>query len=209
MNDFYQEGILAAGKGRPHGIVLRDVSGRVRPWELERWFADSAPGDASILGRCSGPTLDVGCGPGRLTAALAAGGIPALGVDIAPAAVAEAVSRGAPVLHRSVFERIPAQGRWHHVLLVDGNLGIGGDPIALLRRCADLIAHAGNVLVELDPPGKTRTVTVRLESGNRCGQWFWWAHVGADTIDTTAAPAGLQVSTLWTEAGRWFASLTG
>ena len=49
--------------------------------------------------------------------------------------------------------RCPARAAGTRVLLADGNIGIGGDPVALLTRCRDLIAPAGRVLVELDPPG--------------------------------------------------------
>ena len=54
---------------------------------------------------------------------------------------------------RSVFQPVPGEGGWDTVLLADGNIGIGGDPVALLTRCRELLAPAGRVLVELDPPG--------------------------------------------------------
>ena len=41
---------------------------------------------------------------------------------------------GGPALVRSVFETLPGEGRWDTVLLMDGNIGIGGDPAALLGR---------------------------------------------------------------------------
>jgi hypothetical protein len=56
---------------------------------------------------------------------------------------------------------LPGEGRWRRVLLADGNIGIGGDPPRLLRRCRRL-----------------------------------------------AGAAGLRVLDSWTEAGRWFASLS-
>ena len=37
-------------------------------------------------------------------------------------------ARGVNVLERSVFAGVPGQGRWRSVLLLDGNIGIGGDP---------------------------------------------------------------------------------
>ena len=94
----------------------------------------------------AGPVLDVGCGPGRLVLGLAQRGTVALGVDPAPAAVALARSRGAPVLQRSVFDPLPGQGRWRTVLLADGNIGIGGDPepaAAPLRRAPGRRRHRG------------------------------------------------------------------
>ena len=91
---------------------------------------------------------------------------------------------------RDVFGRIPAEGRWRHVLLADGNVGIGGDPAALLRRVAALLADAGTALVELDPPGTgLRREAARLEAG-----WFPWARLAVDAIDEPACAAGFRVS---------------
>ena len=36
---------------------------------------------------------------------------------------------------------MPGEGRWDTVLLADGNIGIGGAPVALLRRTADFNWH--------------------------------------------------------------------
>jgi SAM-dependent methyltransferase len=148
------------------------------------------PGDASLVERCQGPTLDVGAGPGRLTVALAERGIPALGIDVTPDAVRQTRSAGALALTRDVFGRIPGAGRWRTVLLADGAIGIGGDPAALLRRISDLLAPQGRALVELQPPG---------DDGPAC----------ADQIGELARTAGMELRELWTESGRWFAELDG
>ena len=94
------------------------------------------------------------------------------------------------------------------VLLADGNIGIGGDPGALLARCRQLIGPTGRVLVELDPPGTgLRSDRVRLERGTERGSWFDWAHVGLDAVDGPAADAGLRVDATWERADRSFAVL--
>ena len=71
--------------------------------------------------RCSGcvqgPTIDLGCGPGRLVARLIERGVPALGVDQSATAVGLARRSGAPALRRDVFEPLPGTGRWQTVLL--------------------------------------------------------------------------------------------
>ena len=96
------------------------------PARTHRWFEPLTHEDDAVLARAAGPVLDVGCGPGRHVLALAERGIVALGIDITPAALDLARSRGAPVLARSVFERVPGTGRWSSALLLDGNLGIDG-----------------------------------------------------------------------------------
>ena len=128
-----------AGRVRPE---VEHVDGSRTPLPVEGWLHES-PGDKSLLDRCEGPTLDIGSGPGRLTVALAERGIPALGIDITPYAVDLARSSGGLVMLRDVFGRVPGTGRWMTVLLADGNIGIGGDPAALLRRAGELLAPAG------------------------------------------------------------------
>jgi SAM-dependent methyltransferase len=178
--------------------------------DLVTWCAAPSETDRALVDRCAGATLDVGCGPGRFTLAVAATGVPALGVDIAPAAVALVRARGGIALRRSVFGRLPGRGRWQHVLLADGNIGIGADPVRLLRRCRELLAPGGTVLVEVGSPGSgSGTATLRLRDGERCSAPFRWAYLAVDALAGTAAAAGLQVRTQWTEGGRWFAELAG
>ncbi len=143
-----------------------------------RW-TEPSEGDDVLLDACSGPTVDLGCGPGRLTAALAGRGVVALGVDSSRTAVGLTRRRGGSALQRDIFDRLPGEGRWRHALLADGNIGIGGDPAGLLRRTARLIAADGDILVELEPPGQgLRHERVRLRPGHADVAWFTWAWVG-------------------------------
>ncbi len=166
-------------------------------------------GDLSLLGHCAGPTLDVGCGPGRLVAALAARGIPALGIDVAPLAVRLTRQAGAVALLRDVFGRVPAEGRWAALLLADGNIGIGGDPVRLLRRARQLLAPTGHALIEVDPPGAPAgPVRLRLEDGaGRVSKPFAWCLVGVDQLAAMAPVAGLLVARSWQSTGRHFVAL--
>ncbi len=193
------------------GLAAPDVEradGTAIPLQAQQWL-NAVPGDDSLLGRCTGPTLDVGAGPGRLTVALAQRGMPALGIDVTPYAVALARSAGALALRRDVFGHLPGAGRWRTVLLADGNIGIGGDPEALLRRARDLLAPEGSVVAEVSAPGSgSRGEQVRLRTDTGPGPWFPWAWVGADEAAATAAAAGLVVTESWADAGRWFTVLT-
>ena len=148
-------------------------------------------------------------GPGGLTVALSERGIPALAIDITPYAVALARSSGALALQRDVFGHLPGTGRWETVLLADGNIGIGGDPAALLRRVRDLLAPHGAVVAEAARPAwRTRCEQVRLRNADGSGPWFPWAWVGADQLGALAATAGLRAAESWDCAGRWFARLS-
>lgn len=189
-------------------LCLRAGDGTVVPLDLDRWRALPDADELALLGRARPPVIDLGCGPGRHVVALGERGVPALGIDAAPSAVAAARSRGALVLERSIFARIPGAGRWGTVLLLDGNIGIGGDPAALLGRARSLLRADGRVLVEVAPPAtRSRSLAVRLEHRGVQGQPFPWAVLGADDITATAAVAELQVLELWQGGDRWFTQL--
>lgn len=201
--DIYETG-LATGR-----LWAELTSGARLPVAVTDWSARILPGDSSLLDRCTGPTLDIGCGPGRLTAELATRGVEALGIDVSAAAIATACAAGGSALRRSVFGPLPKVGSWAAALLIDGNIGIGGDPEALLRRTRELLAPRGEVLIELAAPGiPSSAMTIRLqdESG-RASDWFGWAQVGVDGIGALAAAAGLELVERWLCAGRWFVRL--
>ncbi|MFF5992297.1 methyltransferase domain-containing protein [Prauserella flavalba] len=176
---------------------------------VERWRRPPETGDDLLLSRCTGPTLDVGCGPGRLAAALSGRGVATLGIDSSPVAVRLALRRGAIALRRDVFARVPGEGRWRHVLLADGNIGIGGDPVRLLRRVARLLGPCGSAVVEVDPPGHgLRRERVRVGGPAEAGGWFGWAWLGMDAVGAAAAEAGLRLRWSGKHERRWFAELT-
>jgi SAM-dependent methyltransferase len=190
-------------------LHVRGEDGRRRDLPLEQWLGPPTPADACVLDRALGPVLDVGCGPGRHVLALARRGVLAVGVDVAPAAVRCARARGAAVLLGSVFAPVPGAGHWRTALLLDGNIGIGGRPIALLRRLGSLLRPDGRVLCELDAPGSpTRSELVALENedGTRSA-WFPWARMSVDGIGVATTRAGMTVEEVWHEDGRWFAEL--
>ena len=191
------------------GLRLRTNRGRVLPTDARRWLAPPPPEEELLLERVRGPALDVGCGPGRHVLALISRGISALGVELTPAAARIARHQGAPVMEGSVFDPVPRSGEWRTALLLDGNIGIGGEPLALLQRVGDLLAPDGRVLVELGAPGcGNQRQRVRLEVEESTGPWFPWTSLAADRIELLADKARLLVDDLWQGAGRWFAELS-
>lgn len=186
-----------------------DRRGTARLLDVQQWRAEADGGDLALfVDPCSGTTLDIGCGPGRLAAALSARGVPAMGIDLSIEAIRQARDRGAVAIRRDVFSTVPGEGRWDHALLADGNLGIGGDPVRLLGRVADLIRHGGEIIAEVDPEG-TGVVReqVRLRVGERMTAPFAWASVGIDGIDAVASAAGLVVVGTQSVSGRHTATL--
>ncbi len=170
---------------------------------LEDWAQPADVADLDMLALCDGPTLDIGCGPGRLTTALAELGHVVLGIDVVSDAVAQTRGRGGAALHRDVFGALPGEGRWHTALLADGNVGIGGDPVALLRRVRELLDPRGRVVVEVDPEQcGIRTEWAVLINGGAVSAPFRWSVVGADAIGHVAGRAGLALASLHSHDGR-------
>ncbi|MCF2528748.1 class I SAM-dependent methyltransferase [Yinghuangia sp. KLBMP8922] len=194
--------------GGPLFLVRAD--GRRESLDVDRWKAGADADDETLLARCAGPTLDIGCGPGRLAAALVRRGVPALGIDVAPAAVRLTAAAGAAVLRRSVFDPLPGEGRWSAALLADGNIGIGGDPGALLDRVRELLCPGGVLLVETDAadPGAHERFAARVEDAQgRRGAPFRWARVGTRALAGLAGARAFTPHAAWRTEGRAFAAL--
>jgi SAM-dependent methyltransferase len=174
--------------------TLLDSDGAESALPVRRWHGPADADDAWLLDRCTGPTVDLGCGPGRLLVGLTRRGVPALGVDHSAVAQTHCRARGVVMVRRDVFARVPGEGLWAHVVLADGNIGIGGDPTRMLARAARLLVGGGTLLVETDPAPDVDwrgSVQVRTDAG--FGQPTRWARVGAHALSHLAAPLGLAV----------------
>ncbi len=212
---------FGAGAGEPYAhalhdhartLTLHEFRGDARPstgrrLEFDRFVRPADAEDGDAIRDVRGPVLDIGCGPGRMVLAAAARGHVALGIDVSPAAVRLAQSRGLPVLLRSVFDDVPGGGRWGTAILIDGNIGIGGDPTALLRRCSTLVRPGGGrIVVETHcDPARDRTFdSVVIDDLGRTSRPFPWAEVGTVALRRHAGAAGLARRREWRSATRSF-----
>jgi len=216
-----QSPTFGSGGTEPYAAALQDESAvlylrgstaehpAAAPMDAGRWSAGADATDLDVLTGAAGPVLDIGCGPGRMVRAAMDLGLSAIGVDVSPTAVRIATAAGLTVLNRSVFAPMPLEGGWGTALLLDGNIGIGGDAVALLARCAELLAEDGALVVEVSQePDRDHAFEGTLEDaqGRRSGV-FPWAEIGIVPLRERAEEAGLRVDQDWIRDGRWFARL--
>lgn len=197
----------AIGTGRGP-LRLRTDGDLALPLDVERWCGTVDTADLTVLDRCRGSVLDIGCGPGRFVTALHTQGHPCLGIDLNAAAVARTVLRGGRALRRSVFDPLPEAGRWDTALLMDGNIGIGGDPAALLCRVAQLVRPGGLLIAEIAAQDVDERLWVRMENAHGvAGSPFRWARLGAPALHRLARPAGWSPEDGWSKDAHEFVAL--
>jgi SAM-dependent methyltransferase len=188
-------------------LVPTDPGAAAEHLDLRRWTTAADPVDRSTLDGLAGPLLDIGSGPGRMVRAAMDAGIEAFGLDADPAAVETSRAAGIPVLAGSVFDPLPDEGSWASLLLLDGNIGIGGDVQALLARCAELLRRGGVLVAEADAdPARDDVTDYRVrDSDGRESDAFPWSQVGVTALVRGAHDFALD--RIWEHGGRWFVAL--
>jgi rSAM/selenodomain-associated transferase 1 len=170
-----------------------------------RWCSPADLIDQMVVSRCEPPVLDVGCGPGRMVRALLHSGQAVLGIDISSVAVEMGAGGGGQVLRRHLADPLPGVGRWGTALLLDGNVGIGGDVRGLLGRCRDLVGPGGLIICEADPdPERDEAYQVVLSDSRYRSAAMPWASIGGRALQRLAAEVDLISAEEWSADHRVF-----
>ena len=197
-------GTTTASSTTPRGIDGENPL----PLDVSRWSGPADAVDMLVVARCEPPVIDLGCGPGRMVRALTESGRAALGVDMSSVAVGLSMARGGPALRRRIDEPLPAEGRWGTALLMDTNVGLGGDVVALLARCTRLIAPGGLIICEVDPVATRHEVhTLVLRTPDATSSPLAWSRIGVSALLQAAAPLDLLLVEEWMSGERAFVSL--
>ena len=178
------------------------------PLDVLRWSGVADVVDLLVVARCEPPVIDLGCGPGRMVQALGESGRAALGVDMSSVAVGLSMARGGLALRRRINQHLPAEGRWGTALLMDGNVGMGGDVATLLARCAQLVRSGGLVICEVDRVSErheSRIVVLRTEDATSVA--LPWSRIGATALLQAAQSLDLLLVEEWTAGERVFVAL--
>ena len=140
--------------------------------------------------------------------ALTESGRAALGVDMSSVAVQLSMARGGLALHRRIDGPLPAEGRWGTALLMDGNVGLGGDVAALLVRCMQLVVHGGLIICEVDRiPERHEVFQVVLRTQRTASRPLVWSRLGATALMQIAKSLDLLLVEEWTSGDRAFVAL--
>ena len=198
---------VTGGAGRPASPPAAGDADEA--FDVARWSADADAADLTTLDDETGPVLDIGCGPARMVRAAVDRGLTVLGLDVSPTAVAMAREAGLPVAGGSVFDPLPREGQWNLALLLDGNVGIGGDPTALLTRCAEILTTTGSIVVETAPEASLDDSYEAhvVDDQGHASATFPWAEVGREALHRHAKRSGLRVAQTWSVDGRTFCRL--
>ena len=142
-------------------------------------------------GALRGPTIDLGCGPGRLTAELARRGVRTLGVDLSGEAVEAAAARCAPVLRADLFGPLPGEVTGAQRCWLTGTWESAAHPRPAPSG-ARPVTPGGRVVLDCASPGTgVRLRVVHLRAGGLTSEPFPWAEVGVDALGSLATDAGL------------------
>jgi RimJ/RimL family protein N-acetyltransferase/SAM-dependent methyltransferase len=139
-----------------------------------------------------GPVLDLGAGAGRVSLWLQDRGLDVTAVDSSPGAVAVCRARGVHDARIGDLNEPPDDKRWQTILLLCGNLGLGGSrdgTRALLTRLAQIAAKDAVLIGDTVDPNGPPEIGLRIRYRFEATPWWRQYNIPvneiADLLDST------------------------
>lgn len=185
------------GKEVP-GLVLEEEGGQawpaLRPEWFFRGFGQWEWWERELVPLIKqGPVLDLGAGAGRAALYLQELGLPVTAVEASPGAAEVCRRRGVADVRSGDLNDPPADLPWAGVLLLGGNLGLGGSWEGSRRLLAQLagLASPGAVLVgdSVTPRGPARVV-LRIRYRDLVTPWWPQYNIPAGQVTALVDDTG-------------------
>ena len=148
------------------------------PWEPELFDLIGAASEA-------GPVLDLGAGAGRASLHLQSLGHDVCAVESSPGAAEVCRRRGVRDVRCADLNDPPTDGRWGVVLLLCGNLGLGGSwegNRALLRRLAEVCAPGALLIGDSVEDESGADLRLRIRVGDVATEWWSQRNVRSEEL---------------------------
>ena len=161
-----------------------------RPYEAWDWW------ERELLALAHGSVLDLGAGAGRVALHLQETGLRVTAVEMSPGAADVCRRRGLHDVREGDLNDPPRDVPWNTVLLLCGNLGLGGSwdgNRELLRRLADGCADDAVLIgdsVDYDGPGE---LALRIRYGSVVTPWWRQRNVAASEVRELVAGTGWEL----------------
>lgn len=132
-----------------------------------------------------GPVLDLGAGAGRAALHLQERGLAVTAVDASPGAVQVCRLRGIADVHLGDVNDPPSDQSWAAVLLLCGNLGLGGSwdgNRRLLTRLAELVIPGAVLIGDSVTPTGAPQVDLRIRYKDLITPWWTQYNIPAEQM---------------------------
>jgi hypothetical protein len=164
-----------------------------RDFEAWDWW------DRELLPRVtSGPVLDLGAGAGRASLYVQDRGMEATAVESSPGAAEVCRRRGVKDVRVADLNEPPSDRRWQTILLLCGNLGLGGSyegTRRLLQRLSDVSADDAVVVGDTVTPTGTPEIGLRIRYRDTVTPWWRQYNIPYDEMADLVDGTGWMIDT--------------
>ncbi len=201
-SDAFGAALLDHLDGTPVPPLTLDVQGgESSPAMGPEWFFRSFEQwdwwEREILSRVSrGPVLDLGSGAGRAGLYFQQRGLHVTCVDASPGAVEVCRRRGLADVRLGDVSDPPGDRRWGAILLLCGNLGLGGSAVGtrrLLTRLAELAAPGAVLAGDTVTPDGAAEVSLRIRYRDLVTPWWPQYNIPAAEMATLVGGTGWDI----------------